>query len=116
MMSRRSSTGPTIGQRAAVMARAGNCCERCGRSIADYPADLHHRKPRRSGGTSDPAINDPHNVVAICRDCHDEIESHRTKALADGWIVASWDEPETVPLRDVYGQRFLLDDDGRADL
>ncbi len=116
MIRRRSDTGPSTAVRAVVMARAGNCCERCGIPVVNIPADLHHRLPRRSGGTKNPAINDPHNVVLICRDCHTHVESHRTQAKVDGWVVPSWEDPETVPLIDVFGNRFLLNDDERVDL
>lgn len=48
------------------------------------------------GGTRDPRINDPRNLVALCGSgttgCHGWIESHRELALAQGWLIASLDD------------------------
>tara|TARA_R110000868_G_scaffold57162_1_gene176805 strand:+ start:3956 stop:4267 length:312 start_codon:yes stop_codon:yes gene_type:complete len=102
------------------MTRADNCCERCGVGVADIPASIHHRKPRRMGGTKDPAINAAENLALLCgtgtTGCHGWVESNRAEAKGLGWLVADWESPETVPMSDLYGHRFIFDDDRRVDL
>jgi 5-methylcytosine-specific restriction protein A len=62
------------------------------------PSDIHHRRPRRMGGTLDPEINSPANLVLLCRACHSDIESHRQQALTDGWLLYSTANPEQQPV------------------
>ena len=38
------------------------------------------------------------------------------EATKSGWYVHQWDDPETVPLTNIYGHTFLLDGEGRVDL
>lgn len=99
-------TGPTHRIRTAVVARSeshGHArCERCG----DRPPEqIHHRKPRAMGGTSDPAVNSPANLVAICAYCHLAIELGRTDAFLDGWLVRNSEDPAEIPVR--YRGRFV---------
>ena len=105
-------TGPSQRTRTAVVARSqahGHArCERCGNRP---PEQIHHRKPRGRGGTSDPAINNPTNLVAICAPCHLAIELGRADAYADGWLVHNSDDPAAVPLR-YRGRLAQLTDDG----
>lgn len=102
--------------RRIVMERAGNACERCVVSVVNYPGEIHHRKPRGMGGTRSKAINLPCNLVLLCSDCHRWVESNRSEARESGWLVRQFEAPETVPLTDIYGYLFLLDDDRRVDL
>lgn len=108
-------TGPSADVRRMVVARARWACERCGHSIlSSKGSDIHHRKPRRMGGTSDPAINSPANLVLLCRDCHRDIESNRLLAARSGWLVSAALDPEMIPLiTDKPGGRFYLTPDGR---
>lgn len=99
-------TGPTQRIRTAVVARSESYgyarCERCG----DRPPEqIHHRKPRGMGGTSDPAANNPANLVAICSPCHVTIELSRDDALVDGWLVHNSQDPAEIPVR--YRGRFV---------
>ena len=55
--------------------------ERCAAWLANTPADIHHRRPRRMGGTSNPEIHQPANLVVVCRTCHRWIEENRQLAL-----------------------------------
>lgn len=106
------NTGPSKETRMAVAARAGARCERCG-SGGDYwlGQDIHHRKPRRMGGTSDPEVNSPCNLVLLCRSCHNEVESRRSQALADGWLVHAWQEPSMVKvILHAFGPTLLTKD------
>jgi 5-methylcytosine-specific restriction protein A len=113
----RRYTGPDEKTRLKVVGRAGMRCERCGKG-ADYwlGADIHHRKPRRMGGTSDPEINSPSNLVLLCRGCHSEVESRRAQALADGWLVYASGDPSRVPVNLPGFGPTLLTKDGKYDV
>lgn len=92
-MSRRR-TGPDRATVDLVRARDGDECRRCHREYQQ----IHHRKPRGMGGTRDPLINSPSNLVCVCQTCHHWIETHRSDALRDGWLVSQWADPQRVPL------------------
>lgn len=105
-------TGPARRVRTLVVARSqvrGHpSCERCG---AAQPEQIHHRKPRRLGGTRDPQANQPANLVAICAGCHLAIEMHRSRAYAHGWLVPDNDDPAATPIH--YRRRWsYLDNNG----
>lgn len=110
----RSLAVPT-GVLALVAQRDGHYCVRCSRSILNYPSSRHHRRPRMMGGTRDPRINDPRNLVSLCGSgttgCHGWIESHRDQARAAGWLLRSLDELDS-PLITPLGTRITLRADG----
>ena len=90
----RRRTGPDADTVALVRQRDRDRCRRC-----DGPyQQIHHRKPRGMGGTRDPAINDPANLVCLCADDHHWIETHRAEARADGWLVSQWGDPAATPI------------------
>ena len=103
------------GVRALVLTRDGHRCARCRRSVTDFPASVHHRVPRRMGGTRDPRINDPRNLVLVCGSgttgCHGWIESHRELSYASGWLLRSLDDLDE-PLIPLWGDAFALTVDG----
>ena len=90
--------------RQAVLLRANGHCERCGRSVANIPASVHHRRPRGMGGTSDDAVHSATNCVLLCGSgttgCHGYIESNRAEAAEHGWLVLRRDprHPADVPV------------------
>ena len=89
-----------------IVREHGICC-RCGRHAA---TEAHHRQLRSRRGLDTWA-----NQVGLCHDCHTAAPDavHRNVELAtfQGWIVASWEDPATVPL-DYHGRgRVLLDYD-----
>ena len=49
-------------------------CEICG---SVHGLDSHHVKPRRMGGTKDPAVHDESNLMTLCRGCHRNIHDGR---------------------------------------
>ena len=103
-------TGPDLATRQAVIDRAGRKCERCGQ-----PGEqIHHRKPRGMGGTSDPAINAFPNLVLVCVTCHDEIERNRQMAYESGWLVHRWQDPAEVTAWDLAGIEIEFHADGTA--
>lgn len=97
---------PTV--RRTIIERADRWCEVCGL----YPgSEAHHRRPRGMGGTNRPETNQPSAGLWLCRGCHDEIESHRHNARANGWLVPQNQEPADVPV--LYrGTWVRLDDLG----
>lgn len=111
--------------RQAVYQRAGGRCEvgatlecRARRGLFDTGTNrtLHHRRPRRLGGTRAVDIHDPANLLAVCGDgttgCHGFLESHRKLALENGWLLNSGADPvsRACVLRD--GSLVLLREDG----
>lgn len=107
-------TIPT-GVRALVRQRDGHRCLRCDRSILDSPASIHHRVPRRMGGTSDPRSDDPRNLVTLCgtgtTGCHGWVESNRNEARESGWLLRDYsglDDAMYTPDRVLV----MLDEDG----
>lgn len=110
-MTSRRDTGPDFSTRMVIAVRCGGRCERCN---DDWAQDVHHRKPRGMGGTSDPRINLPSNLVALCRGCHDYIERNRVWALQEGWLVSMTRRarPETTPVNTGLHGRVLFDDIG----
>lgn len=108
---RRRDTGPCEDVKDLIRKRAKYKCEACG--LSEGRMDIHHRRPRGMGGTSDPAANLPSNLVLLDRDCHMWFESNRTKALGAGWLVLQGHDPSSVPLTLWSGREVLLSDDGR---
>lgn len=90
-----------------LVGRSGGLCEVCGCE----GSDVHHRKPRRAGGTRDEAINSLSNLTLLCRGDHARVESRRSLAYENGWLVHSWDEPGLVPFLRL-GRFVLFDDEG----
>lgn len=98
--------------RLAIRYRAEQRCEICALRIVSG-AQYHHRKPRRMGGTSDPATGSPANGMYLHPGCHRKVEENRLRSMGYGWLLSSVDDPEEVPLI-VMGRWVLLTGDGRA--
>lgn len=110
---RRRDTGPSKAVKDLVHARAGGHCEFCGMAPAfgiAWVMDVHHRRPRALGGTKDPAANLPSNLVLLHRNCHEWLESNRTAALKQGWLVPQGHDPAAVALAMATGTVWLTDD------
>ena len=110
----RRKTAATDETRDIVLMRAKFRCEICGSPLMQM--SIHHRKPRRMGGTRDPEINSAANLMAVCGSgttgCHGWLESHRAEAKEKGYLVSQWDEPSKVAVL-ILGQKFLyLDAEG----
>lgn len=86
--------------------------------VCQQPAEqIHHRRPRGRGGSSDAAVNQPGNLLSLCARCHCEIESQRAAAVELGYLVQSRRVPSMTPIwrsgvRPGDGWWVLLDDDG----
>lgn len=65
------------------------------------------------GGSKDPAINSPSNLLFLCgsgtEGCHGWVESNRAEAYADGLLVYRNDDPSEIPVVLRYGEVFLDD-------
>lgn len=105
--------------RQTILDRDHYRCQRCGANVdAGFLGySLQHRIARGSGGTSDPIIARPSNGLTLCgsatTDCHGWVESHNTEAERNGWAVASWADPTSVPVKTMDGW-VLLNDRGTA--
>lgn len=99
--------------RLQVHHRSGGYCEVCARQPA---SQIHHRRPRKTGGSRRASTNTPANLLDVCTRCHDRIESHRARAVSFGWLVPDAVEaPNQMPvwLRTSYGEQYVyLDDAG----
>lgn len=78
-------------------------------------ASIHHRKPRRMGGTKDPAINQMSNLIVLCGSgitgCHGNIEKNRRWAYTLGYLLTANDDPTQTPV--LLRKRWvLLTDEG----
>ena len=78
-----------------VFLRDGGKCLWC----LGEAADVHHRRPKGMGGTSDPYIAfGVANLVSLCRSCHDYIHAHPAEGYRLGYLVHSWDDPAEIPI------------------
>ena len=99
-----------------TLVRAHQVCEVCGALFAD---DVHHRQPRGMGGVHGAAArvaNSAANLLALCRGCHDGIESNREEAQGLGRLVTHPLHSAFVPvlIKPIYGRGwyFLTGDFG----
>lgn len=90
---------PTKKVRALVYLRDLHLCSGC---RLPFPLTLQHRIARGMGGTRDPRINLPSNLLTLCGSgttgCHGWAESHPEIAKTIGWSVPWWSDPATVPV------------------
>ena len=89
---------------------------RCCISVGEHRLySIHHRCPRRMGGSSDVEINVPSNLVTLCgtgtTGCHGWIESHREQATEQGWLLARLIDRHR-PVRTIVDSLVSLSDDG----
>ena len=92
---RSTYTGPTKQVRDLVTRRDRGRCVRCG---ATGPCDIQHRINRGMGGTSDPAFNQPQNLILLCRACHEWVHANPRHAYKHGYSCHRYDHPEDVPI------------------
>lgn len=113
------STGPDRLTVKAVYERARingePCCELCGIPVKGERGrehHVHHRRPRRMGGSQLPDTNEVTNLLLLDADCHGVIESERTAAYEGGWLVRQGDDPAVVPVLIRLNLMLLTDDGG----
>lgn len=115
----RRATGPDRLTVEAVWDRSGGRCEISGVELAGRRGEdfhVHHRRPRRMGGSRDPLTNDPTNLMLLSPEAHEHVEKNRTEAYERGWLVRQDAIPAVVPvvvLVDGQVAYVLLTDDGQ---
>jgi 5-methylcytosine-specific restriction protein A len=116
----RRNTGPSKQTLMAVLERDRGACVRCGRSIAGERGrdwSIQHRIPRGMGGSRDERLNQPANLLVLCGSgvtfCHGDIESNRTVALAEGYLLHRIQDPAEVPVNAAEGWTLFDNEGGR---
>lgn len=95
-------------------------CAKCGVNIFSVPdRSVHHRRNRGSGGSSDPAINLPSNLLLVCGSgttlCHGWIGRHPEMARLRGFTVStnSKNDPAEMKVEHaIHGWVYLTNDGG----
>lgn len=86
--------------RQQVYDRDRGCCQRCGVYCLNWAHSIQHRRPGQMGG--DRHRNTPANLVLLCgtatTGCHQHVESHRTEAYREGWLVRRGHDPARTPV------------------
>lgn len=101
-------TGPDRRTRELVKRRANYRCEVC----AGPGQHIHHRQPRKMGGTTRQHINRASNLLLLCVQCHAHVEAHRADAYRLGLLVKEPQLPAEVSALLLLHGRVLLDDAG----
>jgi len=96
-------TGPSPIVRGLVITRWGFRCAACGISVIGRDWSIQHRQARGMGGTSDPAVNQPSNLVLLCGSatspgCHLLCEQRDPDMHGRGFWLYSWEDPKAVPV------------------
>jgi 5-methylcytosine-specific restriction protein A len=103
------ATGFSVVVKALIRDRADNRCEVCGEWYSDM--QHHHRRPRGMGGTRRLDTNTPSGCLLLCGSCHRHVESHRSLAYDNGWLVPQGQTPTDIAVLR-RGEWVLLDDRG----
>lgn len=79
--------------RAAIYARSGGTCDRCGLWVSEDGFHAHHRQLRSRGGKDTTA-----NLAVLHPACHGVVHINPARATSEGFMVPSWANPETTPI------------------
>lgn len=79
-----------------VLRRADGRCERCG--MFTDAMQLHHRRARGMGGSTAVDTNTAANALALCVNCHRDVESMRVDSVNLGFLVRQGFDPAAVPV------------------
>jgi len=93
---KRRNTGPSRSTRGLVAARSGGVCELVCFLAAVH---VHHRRPRRAGGSSLADTNSASNLLHLCMFHHEAVEANRSWAYEWGLILSAGADPAQVPVR-----------------
>lgn len=113
----RRATGPDRLTVEAVWDRAGGRCEISGVQLFGERTvgwHVHHRRPRRMGGSKLDDTNSVENLLLLSPEAHEHVERNRTEAYERGWLVRQEAIPAAVPvivLVDGQPARVLLTED-----
>jgi 5-methylcytosine-specific restriction protein A len=115
---RKVDTGPDRSTKDLVKERDDWTCSCCGNPIVG-PFSIQHRVARGQGGTSNPAINSPANLILLCGSatspggCHLRAESRDSEMHDLGFWLQNHEDPATFPVAHaVHGWVLLLEDGG----
>lgn len=75
--SKRAEQNKTYKMVRAMFLNDNYYCQRCRR-----PASEIHHKAGRNGER----LNDVHNFMSVCRDCHQYIHAHPQESRQNGWL------------------------------
>jgi 5-methylcytosine-specific restriction protein A len=108
-------TGPSTAVVDAVLERDHWSCLICNEGLAGERGrdwSIGHRIPRGMGGTKDPRINLPSNLLTLCGSgttgCHGATEGPlRALAYRHGWLLQRHLDPRTVPVLIERGARYV---------
>ena len=64
------------------------------------------------GGTRGDTIHSPANLLLLCANCHDWVESTRAAAYEQGYLVHRGQDPAETPVLRPDGGTVHLDHDG----
>lgn len=103
-----------------VRERDGHWCQMCGRSIVDFPSNVHHRINRGSGGSA--KLERASLLIRICgtgtTHCHGWVTEHARKGdSCMGWVLPKLNadiNPELEPILLFDGWHYLSDDGSRT--
>lgn len=115
MKTRYRPTGPDKLTVEALYERARGCCELCGIPVQGERGQghhVHHRRPRRMGGSQLQDTNEVTNLLLLDAACHDLVERERSTAYEGGWLVRQGADPAAVPVL-IRASLMLLTDDGQ---
>lgn len=93
---RRRSTGPLGAVVDLVYERARYMCELDGATVGPVRGvdhHIHHRLPRRAGGSRAADVNSPANLLLLCPSCHRAVEVYRSAAYGGGWLLRDRQDP-----------------------
>lgn len=93
--------------------RDGRRCVICGRSLYGIGMSRHHRMLRSHAPEN--IKHTVQNLMDLCGSgttgCHGWTHAHPSEAYANGWMVHSWDDPLSIPVK-TYRGWVLFDADG----
>lgn len=103
--------------RFVVFARADYRCERCFKRLHGvFGHSVHHRRPRMMGGSNNPELHKPANLIVLCGSgtsgCHGWVESNRNRSREHGYLIHRVESAQEIPFRDDAGVWYLLDNEG----
>lgn len=68
------------------------------------------------GGTSDDRINfGMSNLISLCRECHSYIHANPAESYKYGWLLKTWQDPETTGINLKFAV-LMLKMDGNIEL
>ncbi|MBG6089959.1 HNH endonuclease [Actinomadura viridis] len=102
--------------RTLVMERDGCVCFCCGAPLTGQPHSLQHRRARGMGGSTDPLIHSPANLLLLggsgITGCHGRVEQRASADNLAGYWLRFGQDPATTPVLHWKLGLVLLDHDG----